>query len=140
MLYAPGKEYIVYSYLLHNGKKRIEAFFPYCRYLTKEFIRLLFDATRAVLIHDLSDDSYYFKRERSHQIGRFVSCGDFLLTNFVREGEFHQEKEFEFENPHISVITQGENGWTCHVTENRYHRLDVDHDESSDSGDNAHPD
>ena len=98
MLYASGKEYVLYSYRLHNGKKRIEAFFPYCRYPTKEFIRQRFDAARAVLIHDIPDDSWYFVRERSNQIGRFANTGDFLLDTC---GEFHQSKEFEFHNPRI---------------------------------------
>ena len=135
MLYAPGKEYVLYSYRLHNGKKIIEAFFPFCRYPTKEFICQRFDAARAVLIHDLADNSYYFVREQSNQVGRFTNAGDFLLDNC---GDFQQSREFEFHNPHVSAITQGEKGWTCHITENPAHHY-ADHNESTDSGDDEHP-
>ena len=147
MLYAPGREYTVYSYRLHNGKKRLEAFFPFCRYPTKESIRQRFDADRSYCIHDLSDDSYYFRHERSNQLGRFVNYGDFILHRVADEGEFNNSKEFEFNNPRVSGVTnkktwgRKEKGWTCFLTENPAHPdfQHIDQDEPSDSGDNAHP-
>ena len=139
MLYAPGKEYIVYSYQLHNGKKRVEAFFPYCRYPTRESIRKRFQSKKCHIVHDLSDDSWYFRNERAQQLGRFVSCGDRLLTNYHPEGDFHQSREFEFERPRVSALTRGERGFTCLVTENPLREPDADHDESTDSGDGDYP-
>ena len=129
----------MYHYYLHNGKKRIEAFFPYCRYPTRESIRKRFDTPKLHIIHNIADDSWYFRSERVQQIGRFVSLGDHLLTNYLAEGEFYQSKEFEFERPRVSALTRGERGFTCHVTENPLTEPDVDHDESSDSGDGDYP-
>ena len=141
VLYAPGKEYVMYSYLLHNGKKRLEAFFPCCRYLTKESIRQRFDADRSYLIHDLSNNSYYFHHERSNQLGRFVNTRDFILAGFVNCREFNHSKEFEFSNQRVSGVTRGEKGWTCHVTENPGHPdfQHIEHNELPDSGDNENP-
>ena len=147
VLYAPGREYTVYSYLLHNGKKRLEAFFPFCRYPTKESIRQRFDTDRSYCIHDLSDDSYYFRYERTNQLGRFVNYRDFILHGHTHEGDFSNSKEFEFKNPRVSGVTKKkkrgrkEKGWTCFVTENPAH---PDYDQvlntsPADSGDDENP-
>ena len=117
VFYAPGQDFDILSQRLHNGKQRLDCFFPFCIFLTTQSIILRFDKVR--------NSHHSLFPERRDQVGYFC---------LKQGGIFVETLDFEFERPLLSAMERGINGWFVEVTENKlYHKFQ--HGESSDSGD-----
>ena len=120
--YAPGQDFSILLQRLHNGKQRLDCFFPFCRFQTTQSIILRFDKVR--------NSHHCLFPEHRDQVGYFC---------LKQDGIFVETLDFEFERLLLCSMEQGINGWLVEVTENKlYHKFQ--HEESSDSGDTVDSD
>ena len=122
VFYAPGQDFSIILQRLHNGKHRLDCFFPFCRFQT----------THAII--------WSCDKGCNSQDGLFPEHRDQVRYFCLKQDRiFVETLDFEFKRPLLSAMERGINGWLVEVTENKlYHKSW--HEESSDSDDTVDSD